>query len=200
MLPVIDPALFRRPTLEVARRLLGALLVRTLPEGRLVGRIVETEAYLHDDPACHGVRETAGGPIHMQTARNAVMFSPPGRAYVYFTYGSHFLVNVVTAPEGVPEAVLIRALEPLEGMDIMLRRRGHVDPRQLTNGPGKLAQALAIDGALNGHDLTLLPLQLCTGEPVPDDRVVTTTRIGISRAVDRPWRFYEKGNLWVSRK
>ncbi len=190
---------FLQPTLDVARQLLGALLVRELPGRRLVGRIVETEAYLCDDPACHGVQETAGGAVHRQTRRNAVMFGPPGRAYVYFTYGCHYLLNVVTAPAGVPEAVLIRALEPLDGLDRMLELRGYVDPRQLTNGPGKLAAALAIDASLNGHDLALLPLQLLPGDPVPAAEVVTAPRIGISKAIDRPWRYYQRGNPWVSR-
>lgn len=200
-LRVFEHEFFLRPTRDVARDLLGALVVRELPTGRLVGRIVETEAYLHDDPACHGVREVPGvGLIHKQTMRNAVMFGPPGRAYVYFTYGSCFLFNVITQPQGVPEAVLIRALEPLEGVEIMARLRRMNDPRALTNGPGKLAQALAIDKALNGHDLIQPPLQLACGTPVPEHHVVATTRIGISKAVDRPWRFYEHANPWVSRK
>ncbi|OPZ87079.1 MAG: 3-methyladenine DNA glycosylase [bacterium ADurb.Bin429] len=194
-----DDAFFLQPTVEVARALLGALLVRTLPEGRLVGRIVETEAYLHDDPACHGVRELPdGGTIHKQTARNTAMFGAPGHAYVYFTYGNHFMFNVVTGPVGLPEAVLIRALEPLEGLEIMARNRRLDDPRQFTNGPGKLAQAFIINKTLDGHDLTQPPLQLFQGEPVTE--VVTTTRIGISRAMECPYRFYEKGNAWVSRK
>jgi DNA-3-methyladenine glycosylase len=167
----------------------------------LVGRIVETEAYLADDPACHAVRELPGGGVlHRQTARNATMFGPPGHAYVYFTYGNHFMLNVVTQPAGVPEAVLIRALEPLAGLGIMLERRGHTDPRAVTNGPGKLAKALAIDKSLDGHDLTQPPLRLLQGEPVPAERIVTTTRIGLTRAVDCPWRFYERDNPWVSRK
>ena len=191
--------LLRLPTLEVARRLLGAEVVRELPEGRLRGRIVETEAYLHNDPACHAVRELPNGICHRQTRRNASMFGPPGRAYVYFTYGNHYMLNVVTEPEGIPGAVLIRALEPLDGLEIMLARR-QVDPRQLTNGPGKLTQAFGIGKELDGHDLAQPPLQLVLGDPVPDEDIVETTRIGITRAVDKPWRFYIKGNPWVSRK
>lgn len=192
--------LLRLPTLEVARRLLGAEIIHELPEGRLRGRIVETEGYLHNDPACHAVREFPdGGVCHRHTRRNASMFGPPGRAYVYFTYGNHYMLNLVTEPEGIPGAVLIRALEPLEGVEIMLARRP-VDPRQLTNGPGKLTQAFGIRKELDGHDLTQPPLQLILGNPIPEDNIVTTTRIGITRAVDKPWRFYIKGNPWVSRK
>ena len=193
-------ALLRMPTLAIARGLLGTLVVRTLPEGRLVGRIVETEAYGQLDPACHAVRELPGGDlIHRRTQRNATMFGPPGRAYVYFTYGNHFMFNVITEPEGIPSAVLIRALEPLEGVEIMLRLRGTGNPGALTNGPGKLARALAIDKSLDGHELAHPPLQLLPGDPVPTDRIVTTTRIGITRGVELPWRFYERGNPWVSR-
>ncbi len=196
----LDAAWFLQSTLDVARGLLGALLVRELPEGRLTGRIVETEAYLQDDPACHGVRERDGVCCHRRTKRNAAMFGPPGHAYVYFTYGNHFLMNVVTQAEGVPEAVLIRALEPLEGMELMARHRGLDHPRLLTNGPGKLAQALRIDGVLDGHDLRLPPLLLLPGDAIPSAHVTATPRIGISRAIDRPWRFYISGNEWVSRR
>jgi len=197
----LPPEVFLQSTIDVARQLLGARIVRELPEGRLVGRIVETEAYLSNDPACHGVRELPGGErIHRCTRRNMTMFGPPGRAYVYFTYGNHYLFNIVTQPEGVPEAVLIRAVEPLEGIDLMLQRRGLCEPRLLTNGPGKLARAMAIDCSLDGHDLTQPPLYLQPGERVPDDQVVTTHRIGITRGADLPYRFYERDNPWVSRR
>lgn len=192
--------LLRLPTLEVARRLLGAEIVRELPEGRLRGRIVETEGYLQNDPACHAVRELAGGVCHRQTQRNASMFGPPGHAYVYFTYGNHYMLNVVTEPEGIPGAVLIRALEPLEGLEIMRARRNLVDPRQLTNGPGKLTRAFGIGKELDGHDLSHPPLLLIPGDPLPAEAIVETTRIGITRAVDKPWRFYIRGNEWVSRR
>lgn len=191
---------YLRPTLEIARALLGALLIRDLPEGCAIGRIVETEAYLHDDPACHAVREFPDGSTqHRQTKRNQSMFGPPGHAYVYFTYGNHFLLNLVTQPEGVPEAVLIRALEPLTGVDDMLRRRGVADPRQVTNGPGKLTKALGIDRTLDGHALSLPPLRLEPGDPVTAEDIVTAPRIGITRAVEHPWRFYLRGNPWVSK-
>ncbi len=192
------PDFFLRPTLAVARGVLGALLVRDVPAGRLVGRIVETEAYLFNDPACHAVRMTLAGPEHCHTARNAAMFGPPGHAYVYFTYGNHFMLNIVTQPAGTPEAVLIRALEPLEGVGEMLHARP-VDPRNLTNGPGKLTQALSIGTALNGHDLSLPPLRLVQGTPVPEDAIVAAPRIGITRATEWLYRFYERGNGWVSR-
>ena len=192
--------LLRLPTLEVARRLLGAEIIRELPEGRLRGRIVETEGYLHNDPACHAVRELPGGICHRQTRRNASMFGPPGHAYVYFTYGNHYMLNVVTEPEGVPGAVLIRALEPLDGVEIMLARRRLADPRLLTNGPGKLTQAFGVGKELDGHDLAQPPLQLIPGDPLRAEEIVATTRIGITRAVEKPWRFYIKGNPWVSRK
>jgi DNA-3-methyladenine glycosylase len=187
---------FLRPTLVVARGVLGALVEHA---GR-VGRIVETEAYLFNDPACHAVRDTPAGPVHRHTARNAAMFGPPGRAYVYFTYGNHFMLNIVTAAEGTPEAVLIRALEPLEGLDAMLAARGIADPRGLTNGPGKLTQALGITGALNGHDLAQPPLRLLQGTPVADADIVAAPRIGITRATDCLYRFYERGQAWVSRR
>jgi len=192
--------LLRLPTLEVARCLLGAEIIRELPEGRLRGRIVETEGYLHNDPACHAVRELPNGICHRRTRRNASMFGPPGHAYVYFTYGNHYMLNVATEPEGVPGAILIRALEPLEGLEIMTARRGLADLRLLTNGPGKLTQALGIDKTLDGHDLSLPPLQLIPGSPINDEDIVATTRIGITRATDMPWRFYIKENPWVSRK
>lgn len=194
-------ALSLRSTLDAARRVLGCLLVRDLPEGRLVGRIVETEAYLPNDPACHAVRELPdGGAIHKQTARNAPMFGPPGLAYVYFTYGNHFMLNIATEEDGIPGAVLIRALEPLEGVEWMIHRRGMADTRNLTNGPGKLTRAFGINAALNGHDLSQPPLQLIPEEPIPDARIVATTRIGISKATECPWRFYLRDNPWVSRR
>lgn len=192
---------FTRPTLDIAPALLGALLVRETPAGRLTARIVETEAYLQHDPACHGVRARPDGELyHRQTGRNTTMFGPPGRAYVYFTYGNHFMLNVVTGEEGMPEAVLIRALEPLAGAATMALNRGLPISPALTNGPGKLTRALAIDRALDGHDLTQPPLQLFLTTPLPEHRIVRTPRIGISKAVECPWRFYEYGNAWVSRK
>lgn len=179
---------------EVVRALLGQQLVRTLPDGRqLRGRIVETEGYHQSDPASH----CYGGK---RTKRTEVMFGPAGRAYVYFTYGMHYCLNVVAGREGEGAAVLIRALEPLESLDAMRSRRGERHPAaNLCSGPAKLTQALAIDKKLNGHNLTQPPLQLLPGEEIAQDDIVTTPRIGISQATDTPWRFYIRGNLHVSK-
>ncbi|MCS7172106.1 MAG: DNA-3-methyladenine glycosylase [Armatimonadetes bacterium] len=182
---------FARPTLQVARELVGALLVRVLPDGvRLVGRLVEVEAYLGpQDPASHAYR---------RTARSAVMWGPPGIAYVYFTYGNHHCINVVTEPEGVPGAVLLRAAEPLEGLEAMRGLRGVEEVRLLTSGPGRLTQAFAIDLSWNGADLTRPgPLYLAAG--IPPRRLLATPRIGIRRARDRPWRFVDPESPFLSR-
>jgi len=192
---------YAQDTLEVARHLLGARLVRLWEGQRLGGRIVECEAYRGlDDSASHASRG--------QTPRNAVMFGPPGHAYVYFTYGIHWMLNVVTEPVGVAAAVLIRALEPIEGVEAMWalrRRRGR--PRQvtdLTSGPGKLTQALAIDGSFNGADLTTDPhLWLEFDQPIPPARIARGPRIGIPYAApahrEAPWRFWIRDNPFVSR-
>jgi DNA-3-methyladenine glycosylase len=187
---------YLQDTRDAAKKLLGQLLVRTLPGGEVLsGIIVETEAYLTDDPACHAYRG--------QTPRNAAMFGPPGHAYVYFTYGLHMMLNLVCAPEGTAEAVLIRALEPVEGIDIMRLNRGNLpETRQLTNGPGKLAQALALTRlAHNGLDITHLNSELYVlPQEAPAFETVETTRIGISQGMDFPWRYYIRGNAFVSRK
>ncbi len=194
---------YLQPTVTVARQLLGAIIERLLPDGQILrGRIVETEAYGQADPACHGVRVLPDNCTeHRRTARNATMFGPPGRAYVYFTYGNHFMLNVVTQQEGVPEAVLLRALQPLDGLPEMMARRGTTtDPHALMSGPGKLTRALGIDRELDGHLLSRPPLRLLLAPPLPDEQIVATTRIGITRAADLPWRFYERGSEWVSRR
>ena len=177
-------------TLEVARALLGKVVVRALPEGLAGGVIVETEAYLTGDPANHAFRG--------RTERNAPMFGPPGHAYVYRIHNCHCL-NVVTRPEGVAEAVLIRAIEPAFGVEAMLERRRVGRARELTSGPGRLCQALDIDLSLNGHDLTKPPLFIAEGVDVPDSLVATSPRIGVRANRDKPWRFYVKGNPFVSR-
>jgi len=187
---------YEQDTRTVARALLGQMLARRLPSGEvLAGVIVETEAYLWDDPACHAFRG--------ETPRCRTMFGPPGRAYVYFTYGLHTMLNIVTAPEGVGEAVLLRALEPALGLDTMQRLRGERVPlKDLTNGPGKLAQALALAHRRDdGMDVTdpQSGLQIFPGD-AGQQEIVATTRIGISQAVDRPWRFYIRNNRWVSRR
>lgn len=189
-------AFYLEKTLVIARELLGATLWHRTREGVTAGRIVETEAYLHDDPACHAFRG--------RTARNAVMFGPPGHAYVYFTYGMHFCFNVVTAPEGVGEAVLIRALEPIEGLEIMRRRRDYPDAapsrrdRDLARGPGRLARAMAIGRAENGLDLTASDL-LILPRAGPPPEVVATPRVGVRLATDRPWRFCIRDHPCLSR-
>jgi DNA-3-methyladenine glycosylase len=219
---LVEREIYRRPTLVVARSLIGCLLRLQTLEGVTSGRIVETEAYCRDDPASHAFRG--------QTPRNRAMFGPPGHAYIYLAYGLHHCFNVVTAPEGVAEAVLIRAIEPLEGIELMLQRRGTAaegqglgcrvsglgsreeapNPRpetrqprprhKIASGPGNLTRALGLTRALDGHDLSLAPLTLHArppGEPEPE--IVTTPRIGISRATELPWRFVQAGSRSVSR-
>lgn len=159
-----------------------------------MGRIVEAEAYVGPhDPASHAAERIG------RTARNASMFGPPGIAYVYRIYGLHWCLNVVTGPEGYPAAVLIRALEPLAGIETMRRRRRLRRDHELTSGPARLAEALGITGALDGHPLQEPPLVLAAGEPVPDEAVAVGPRIGVTRAQDWPLRFYVRGNPWVSR-
>lgn len=198
------PDFYARPTLEVARDLIGLVLVHDTPDGPTSGVIVEVEAYIgEDDPACHA----APGP----TRRNAPLYGPPGHAYVYFNYGMHWLVNAVTEPAGAPAAVLIRALDPLEGIDHMKRRRsagrggsaGEWAGRdvELCRGPGNLTRALGITGAENRlplHEGTLRierPRRRRTALPV-----AWSPRIGIRVGVDRPWRAYVPGSPAVSGK
>jgi DNA-3-methyladenine glycosylase len=178
-------------SLAVAPRLLGCKLVRIIDGQTLVGRIVEVEAYDQTDAASHSYKG--------RTPRTDVMFGPAGHLYVYFTYGMHYCCNVVVGPEGAGAAVLIRAMEPLEGQDIMQRNRNERPVTELTNGPAKVCQALAIDKSMNGHDLHNAPLQLIVGSLSSDKAIVQTTRIGISREQDKPWRFYIRDNTWVSK-
>jgi DNA-3-methyladenine glycosylase len=173
---------------EVARDLVGCVV----RHGRTAGRIVETESYHVDDPACHAYNGL--------TPRTGVLFGPPGHAYVYRSYGIHALLNFVAEPDGDAAAVLIRALEPLEGIDLMRRRRGLDRVEDLCSGPGKLTQALGIWLDLNGVPLDRGPIEVygrAADEPVPE--VVTGPRIGITRAVDLPWRFCEAGSRHLSR-
>jgi len=183
---------YDRPTEQVARDLLGAVLECTTPLGTASGRIVETEAYLGpDDPACHAV---AG-----LTERTRNLHGPPGIAYVYFIYGVHWCFNAVTREEGHGSAVLVRAVEPIAGVDLMRERRGNVRRDvDLTNGPGKLCQALGIDGAMDGTRLTQPPLRILAAPPVEDGDVEITPRIGITRAADWPLRWLVRGNPYVS--
>ena len=190
---------YRQETASVARALLGAFLVHRTEEATLVGRIVETEAYLGAaDPASHAFR----GP----TARNATMFGPPGRLYVYFIYGVHYCCNVVTAPKGVGEAVLLRALEPIAGLDVMRVRRGTDVERNLCSGPGKLVEALAIGPRDDGADLVRGPLGIWErGSWTPpegaawDEAIASSARVGITKAAELPLRFFLRGNRHVSR-
>jgi DNA-3-methyladenine glycosylase len=168
----------------VARELIG---VRLWVDG-VGGAIVETEAYHREDPASH----SHAGP----TARNAVMFGPVGHLYVYRSYGIHWCMNLV-AGDGPGSAVLLRALEPLDGLDLMRERRGVVDPRQLCSGPGKLCQALGVTRALDGASLDLPPLKVAPAEAAYP--VVVGPRIGISKAMDKPWRFGASGSPYLSR-
>lgn len=175
----------------VAPRLLGCELHREIDGQLLRGRIVETEAYDQHDAASHSYKG--------RTPRTEIMFGPAGFLYVYFTYGMHYCCNVVTGAKGQGSAVLIRALEPLEGEDRMRFNRGDRTGQPLTNGPAKLCQALQIDKRLNGHDLRNAPLQLELRPAVRQTDMVQTTRIGITRAKDVPWRFYLAGNQYVSK-
>lgn len=180
------------PAELAAPRLLGCRLVRRLDDGQVLsGRIVETEAYSQDDVASHSYRG--------ETPRTKVMFGPAGHLYVYFTYGMHYCCNVVTGPAGHGSAVLIRALEPLEGQAAMSDNRGGHQGETITNGPAKLCQALGIKAGLNGHYLHKAPLKLVMETPIAQADIVQTTRIGISRGQDVPWRFYIRGNSYVSR-
>jgi DNA-3-methyladenine glycosylase len=186
-------------TLELAWFLIGKVVVHDLPEGRISGRIVEAEGYPPGDPAGHHFR----GP----TPRNRTLFLRHGHVYVYFNYGMHFMLNISSERAGVGGGVLIRALEPLEGIELMQRHRKTAELRELTRGPGRLAAALRIDRRLDGLDLfSRGPLWLGVLVPskpakqvVADERLVATTvRIGISRAAEKLFRFYERGNPYVS--
>ena len=174
--------------------MLGKYLVRKHPDGTTVGRIVETEAYIGpQDKACHASRG--------RTPRNEIMFGPPGHAYVYFVYGFHHMLNIVTERKGFPAAVLIRAVEPLAGVELMLSRRRTEKLHNLASGPGKLCQAFAIDRALNGHDVCGKLLYLEDhGEPAPS--IIAKPRVGVDYAdkwKHKPWRFLIKGNKFVSK-
>jgi DNA-3-methyladenine glycosylase len=196
----LDRKFYNRPTLKVAKELLGKYLVVEKDGNYVSGKIVETEAYIGpDDPASHAYRG--------MTPRNKVMFGDSGYAYVYLTYGMHHCLNFVTERKRFPAAVLIRALEPVEGVDLMKKRRKTDDLKNLTNGPAKLCQALGIDRALNGADL-------CSDIIYVEDRglnrtvqargttpaeIISTSRIGIKEGKDKRWRFYIENNEFVSK-
>ncbi len=181
--------LFQKDTKTIAQELLGMYLIHDSPEGKTIGKIVETEAYLHNDPASHS--------FSGKTQRNAPMFGKPGTVYVYFTYGMHYCFNIVTAPENIGEAVLIRALEPLEGIELMKKRRNKEDVHILCNGPAKLVQAMGIQKAHNGIPLSHAPLYLSSRKEKTD--VLSSPRIGIQKAMDKKLRFFIRNNPFVSR-
>jgi DNA-3-methyladenine glycosylase len=184
----LGPDFFARSVHDVARELIGC----TLTFEGVGGVIVETEAYDATDPACHAYN----GP----TRRNEPLFGPPGRAYVYLSYGIHQLLNAVAEPEGCAAAVLIRALEPTTGIAEMQRRRGTDDDGELCSGPGKLTQALGVGAERNGASLCDPPFSIApAAEASGETPVVADTRIGITRAADLPWRYCEAGSRYLSR-
>jgi DNA-3-methyladenine glycosylase len=176
---------YARSVHDVARDLIGCVV----RHGETAGRIVETESYHMDEPACHAFVGV--------TQRTQTLYGPPGRAYVYFSYGIHSLLNAVCEPEGVGAAVLIRALEPVEGIDVMRERRGLQRAEDLCSGPGKLTQALAIGLDLNGTSLLDGPIEMLAREREP--RIAIGERVGITKAADLPWRFCDADSRHVSR-
>lgn len=181
----------KHDTLSLAKQLLGCTLVHESPEGRTSGVIVETEAYLQNDPACHAYRK--------KSVRNAPMFEAAGVTYVYLIYGLHHCVNIVSGAKNVGEAVLIRALEPIEGIELMQERRKSNVLRNLCNGPAKLVQAMGITPAFNFLALDSDTFHIIDSQKT-DFQVITTTRIGITQGADLPYRFYMEGNGFVSKK
>jgi DNA-3-methyladenine glycosylase len=183
----LERAFFARPAPEVAPELLGKLLIKA--DDGIVARLVEVEAYTQEDPASHAYR----GP----TARNAPMFGPPGHAYVYFSYGMHWCMNTVTGEDGHGQGVLLRAAEPLEGLDVIRRRRGTAKDRDLLRGPGRLGQAYGLHRQHSGLDL-------CDGGPLylADDgerpAVTTGPRVGVALGADEAWRFWVPDSTWAS--
>lgn len=198
---------FECDVVSLAKKLLGTFLVHETQEGITIGKIVETEAYRQDDPASH----TFGG----KTTRNQAMFGKPGHAYIYFTYGMHYCFNVTAEKEKIGAGVLIRALEPVERLDLMHKRRlnkfhaknnsllqtnnSGLSTRDYCSGPGKLVIAMGIIKEMYGHDLRQKPLYLVLRDSI-DVSIIETTRIGISQGVEKKWRFYIKDNPYVSKK
>lgn len=192
----LPASFYAQPVIETSRALLGTRLVRQIAGKRIAaGYIIETEAYAGEsDLACHA---RAG-----RTPRTEVMYGPPGRAYIYFIYGMHWMLNVVAEPEGEPGAILIRAILPSEGLGFIAARRQKVRPRDWTNGPARLCQALAIDGKLNGVDLTdpAGELVIEPGQPVSESSLITGPRVGIDNVpepwLSQPWRFLVNLPTW----
>lgn len=174
--------------LRAAPKQLGAKLVYDSPEGRMAGTIVEVEAYRPDDEASHSFRP--------MSSRTEALFGPPGTIYIYFIYGVHYCINVVL---GNGEALLIRAVEPTERIELMRQRRGTHDIKKLCSGPAKLVQAFAIPKSFNGKSFLKGPLRIEAGLPVDPDKIFAAPRIGITKAAEKPWRFYVKDSPFVSR-
>jgi DNA-3-methyladenine glycosylase len=186
---------YARDAVLVAEEMVGTRLLHVLPSGvRLLGRVVETEAYKQEDPACHAFT-AAKKPNPLR--RGAFLYGKPGLAYVYFNYGIHWMLNVVAETEGTAGAVLIRAIEPTHGIDEMRRRRGIEEIGELANGPAKLTKAFGIDGCHHGIWLTKRPL--CFLPRLERPTIKATTRVGITKAVDLPWRFLDADSKFVSR-
>jgi len=185
---------YLRPTLQVAKGLLGKFIVRRLHGKTLIGKIVEVEAYRGSiDPASHAYKG--------MTRRNEVMFLQGGHLYVYFTYGMHFCANVVTRKAGIGEAVLLRAVEPVKGIETMQRNRGNsrLETKKLTSGPARFCQAFGIARKENGTNLMSNTILIANGEKIARSQIGVSTRIGINVAMRKRWRFFVKGNVWVSR-
>ena len=189
---------FSLDTLSIAKNLLGYTFIHESDEGKTAGIIVETEAYLQDDPACHAYRK--------KSVRNAPMFGKAGTIYVYQIYGMHFCVNISTNQEDIGEAVLIRALEPTEGLDLMEERRlkhsklTQMKPKDLCSGPGKLVQAMGINKNMNDWHILDSGLKIIPPKiQIADSDIITTVRIGITQGADLPYRFYIKENKFVSK-
>jgi len=185
---IVERSFYLSHSSKVARALLGARLVRNVNGIRISGIIVETEGYEgEEDLACHA--------SHVKTARTAVMYGQPGFAYVYFTYGNHWMLNVVTGREGYPAVVLLRAIHPIEGLDFIASQRPGREMHEWCNGPGKLCKALAIDRSFNGYDLCDVNgiLRIEIGKSVPDEFVITGARVGLGKTpepwLSKPWRF-----------
>jgi DNA-3-methyladenine glycosylase len=185
--------ILKLPSIEAAPLLLGCVISRKTPEGEISLKIVETEAYHQDDPASHSYRGL--------TKRTAPMFEEGGRIYVYFTYGMHYCINIVVGQKGVGEAVLLRAAEPVSGIEIMQKNRGITDIHKLANGPGKLTQALGIkDTNMSGEILNKSSIFLQQSEEeIKAEDIIASPRIGIKKATENPWRFYIKDSPFVSK-
>lgn len=192
MIPLQESFFSSHETIELAKGLIGKALVRISEEGTVSGMIVETEAYLENDPACHASRG--------KTRRNQSMFGHAGTAYVYFVYGMHHCFNVVSGPEGIGEAVLIRSVEPIDGLNIMASRRRTEERSLLAKGPGRLCEAFGIDRTMDGHPLWEKPLFIADWASVRDKDIVKTGRIGVRAWSDKLLRFALGGSSFVSGK